>query len=302
MDTKQLVTFVTFAKEKSFTKSSMKLNYAVSTLSEHISSLEAELGVRLVERRGKHTVLTKNGEIFLEYANKLLSLWQETQDAMAFQNTVHGPLRVLSSESLGLYRVAPVLAKFAKAFSNVELSVSISNPNSFFEKLENEETDVVFCFALSPYAGNAFQATTIFQEDLVFVAYPKHPLTKKRAVQPADFRSEVFLLPHADCFYRQTLKDLLAESGVLLKTKMNLDSGSLIKNYIQAGYGISLLPHSVVQNELNSGELVLLDWKGPVLTAFAQAITLKKKWQKPAVQELLRFTEKMFQTDKQIIK
>lgn len=275
----------------------MKLNYAVSTLSEHISSLEAELGVQLVERRGKHTALTKNGEIFLEYANKILSLWQETQDAMAFQNTVHGPLRVLASESLGLYRVAPVLAKFAKAFPNVELSVSISNPNSFFEKLENEEIDVAFCFTLSPYDGSAFQSATIFHEDLVFVAYPKHPLAKKEAVRPADFRSEMFLLPHADCFYRQALKDLLAENGVLLKTKMNLDSGSLIKNYIQAGYGISLLPHSVVQSELQSGELVLLDWEGPVLTAFAQAITLKKKWQKPAVKELLKFAESMFQKE-----
>lgn len=297
MDTKQLVTFVTFAKEKSFTKSSMKLNYAVSTLSEHISSLEAELGTQLVERHGKRTALTQNGEIFLEYANKLLSLWQETQDAMAFQNTVHGPLRVLASESLGLYRAAPVLAKFSKAFPNVELSVSISNPNSFFEKLETEETDVVFCFGLSPYDGNAFQAATIFKEDLLFVAYPKHSLAKKEVVQPSDFRSEVFLLPHTDCFYRQALKDLLAENGVSLKTKMNLDSGSLIKNYIHAGYGISLLPRSVVQKELLSGELALLNWKGPVLTAFAQVITLKKKWQKPAVKELLRFTENMFQKE-----
>lgn len=276
----------------------MKLNYAVSTLSEHISSLEAELGVQLVERRGKHAVLTKNGEIFLEYANKLLSLWQETQDAMAFQNTVHGPLRILASESLGLYRAAPLLAKFAGAFPNVELSVSISNPNSFFEKLENEEIDVVFCFALSPYSGSAFQAAAIFREDLVFVAYPRHPLTKKEAVLPADFRSEVFLLPHADCFYRQALKDLLAENGVSLKTKMNLDSGGLIKNYVQAGYGISLLPRSVVQNELLSGELVLLNWKGPVLPAFAQIITLKKKWQKPAVKELLQFAKNMFQNEK----
>ncbi len=289
MDTKQLITFVTFAKEKSVTKSSMKLNYAVSTLSEHINSLESELGIQLLERHGKRTTLTKNGEIFLEYANKLLSLWHETQEAMAFQNTVRGPLRVLASESLGLYKIAPVLAKFAKKFPNVELSVSISNPNSFFEKLETEETDVVFCFSLSPYDGNAFQAATIFEDDLVFVAYPKHPLAKKKDIQPVDFRSEVFLLPHTDSFYRQALKDLLEKNSVSLKTKMNLDSGTLIKKYIQAGYGISLLPYSVVQSELLSGELVLLDWKGPVLTAFAQIITLKKKWQKPAVKELIQF-------------
>ncbi|MGN1230614.1 MAG: LysR family transcriptional regulator, partial [Anaerotignum sp.] len=151
MDTKQLITFVTFAKEKSYTKSSMKLNYAVSTLSEHISSLESELGVKLVESRGKRTTLTKNGEIFLDYANKMLSIYKEAQDAMASLNAVHGSLKVLTSESLGLYRAAPILARFAKAFPKVELSVSISNPNSFLEKLETEEADIVFCFGLSPY-------------------------------------------------------------------------------------------------------------------------------------------------------
>lgn len=291
MDTKQLITFVTFAKEKSYTKSSMKLNYAVSTLSEHISSLEAELGVKLVESRGKRTSLTKNGEIFLDYANKILSTYKEAQEAMAYLNTVHGSLKVLSSESLGLYRVSPILAQFTKTYPNIELSVSISNPNSFFEKLETEEADVLFCFGLTPYDGNAFQATTIFEEDLVYVAYPKHPLTKKETVQPSDFRSESFLLPHTDCFYRQALRDMLADYGVTLKTKMNLDSGSLIKNYVKSGYGISLLPYSVAEKDIESGELCLLNWQGPKLTAIAQIITLKKEWQKPAIKELIDFTK-----------
>ena len=291
MDTKQLITFVTFAKEKSYTKSSMKLNYAVSTLSEHINSLESELGVKLVESRGKRTALTKNGEIFLDYANKMLSLYNEAQDAMAYLNTVHGSLKVLTSESLGLYRVAPVLAKFTKTFPNVELSVSISTPNSFFEKLETAEADVVFCFGLSPYDGNAFQSTTIFEEDFVYVAYPKHPLTNKDTVLPSDFRSEPFLLPHIDCFYIQALKDMLATHGVTLKTKMNLDSGSLIKNYVKSGYGISLLPYSVVEKEIESGELCPLNWEGAKLTAVAQIITLKKEWMKPAVKELIQFTK-----------
>lgn len=291
MDTKQLITFVTFAKEKSYTKSSIKLNYAVSTLSEHINSLESELGVKLVESRGKRTALTKNGEIFLDYANRILSIYREAQDAMDYLNTVHGTLKVLTSESLGLYKAAPILAKFAKTFPNVELSVSISNPNSFFEKLETEEADIVFCFGLSAYDGHTFQATTIFEENLVYVAYPKHPLVKKASVLPVDFRSEPFLLPHTDCFYRQTLKDMLADHGVSLKTKMNLDSGSLIKNYVKSGYGISLLPYSVVEKEIESGELCPLNWEGPKLTAVAQIITLKKEWMKPAVKELIQFTK-----------
>lgn len=295
MDTKQLITFVTFAKEKSYTKSSMKLNYAVSTLSDHINSLESELGVKLVESHGKRTTLTKNGEVFLEYANKILQLYKEAQEAIAYLNSLQGNLKIVTSESVGLYGMAPVLAKFAKAFPNIELSVTISNPiNTFFEKLESQEMDLLLCYGLKPVENNNLNVITLFQEDLVYVAYPKHPLAKKAAVLPSDFRSEAFLLPSTDCFYRQALKDMLAEHNVPLKTKMNLDSGSLIKNYVKKGFGISLLPYSVAREEIEKGELVMLQWKGPALHAIAQIITLKKEWLKPSIQEMVRFATAYF--------
>ncbi len=292
MDTKQLITFVTFAKEKSYTKSSLKLNYAVSTLSDHINSLETELGVKLVESHGKRTVLTKNGEVFLEYANKILTLYKEAQDAISYLNAVHGNLKIVTSESIGLYSMAPILAKFTKAFPNIELSVTISNPiYTFLEKLEIQETDVLLCYGLKLVENNHLNVIPLFQEDLVYVAYPKHPLTKKDCVVPSDFRSEGFLLPSAECFYRQALKEMLEENNVSLKVKMNLESGSLIKNYVKAGYGISLLPYSIVKKEIESGELKQLHWQGPSLTAIAQIITLKKEWVNPAVKELIQFTK-----------
>ena len=49
MNTKHLITFVAFAREKSMLKTSMKLHYAESTLSEHIASLERELGTKFLE-------------------------------------------------------------------------------------------------------------------------------------------------------------------------------------------------------------------------------------------------------------
>ena len=61
-----------------------------------------------------------------------------------------------------------------------------------------------------------------------------------------------------------------------------------------AEYGISILPRSVVQNELVSGKLSELNWEGSAFTALAQMVILKRKWQKPAIKELLRFVENMF--------
>lgn len=107
MDTKHLITFITFSEEKSYLKASFKLNYAPSTLAEHILSLENELGVKLVESKGKRTVLTKGEEQFLQYARKIMEIYKTACKDMSSLNAIKGTLRVMTVESLGLYSMAP---------------------------------------------------------------------------------------------------------------------------------------------------------------------------------------------------
>ena len=82
MNTKHLITFVTFAKKKSFLKTSMELHYAESTLAEHITSLERELGVKLIEAGSRGSRLTKAGEAFLPRAEEILGMWRDVQQQM----------------------------------------------------------------------------------------------------------------------------------------------------------------------------------------------------------------------------
>lgn len=73
MDIKQLITLKTLSVEKNYLKASDKLNYAPSTLSKHIRTLEDELQVQLVEFRNNKIELTENGMKFMKYAEKFLT-------------------------------------------------------------------------------------------------------------------------------------------------------------------------------------------------------------------------------------
>ena len=290
MDTKNLTTFVTFAKEGSYTRASGKLNYAISTLADHVAALEAELGVKLVESHGKKTVLTANGEAFLPYAKRILAEYHAAAERMSAISNPAGPLHVLATESLGLYRLAPILAEFSRLHPEIALSVTIEQPTAPLEKLRSHAGDIYFCFGLEPLSSPEFTAQPIYREPLVFFAYPKHPLTRRGIVRAEDLRYEKFILPSQDCFYRNAIGDRLQKSNVEMQVKLTLDSSSLIRQYVKLGYGISVLPLSVVQEDVDRGELSLLNWQGEQLICTAQAIILKKDWVSPNLRALLEYT------------
>lgn len=78
MELRHLKYFQIVANERSFTKAAEKLNMSQPPLSRQIKDLENELGVKLFVRKYKNLELTKQGELFLNYANKIIDLSLES--------------------------------------------------------------------------------------------------------------------------------------------------------------------------------------------------------------------------------
>lgn len=291
MDTKHLKTFITFSEEKSYLKASYKLNYAPSTLAEHISSLENELNIKLVESQGKKTILTKAGEKFLLYAQKIMNIYKTACQDMISLNTVKGNLRIMTVESLGLYSMADVFTKFMIKYSDVTLSISIGNSNTAIEKLKKDEIDVAYLYALTPVSLPEIESTVLFKEPLYFVTSPKHVLAQKKLVTPKDFACQTLIQAQKDCYYSKRFEEMLNSNHVKLKGKIELDSGNLIKKYVCSGLGFTILPYSVIRNEIQNNELTILNWLEEDWEAYAQILTLKKEWVMPAVTALIKISQ-----------
>lgn len=291
MDTKHLITFITFSEEKTYLKTSSKLNYAPSTLAEHILSLENELGVKLVEGKGKRTVLTECGEQFLPYAEQIMASYKTACKAMSRLNSIKGTLRIMTVESLGLYSMATVFSKFMTMNPDITLSISIGNCNTMYEKLNNNEIDMAYIYDMNPIFHNDFLTTVLFKEPLCFTVAKTHPLAHKKTVSPEDFNNQNFILAQKDCYYSQAFSKLLHDNHIILKSKLELDSGNLIKKYICSGYGITLLPYSVIKEDLDKGSLATLNWSGEIWEAYAQVLTLNREWMVPSIPALLHLSE-----------
>ena len=79
MDFRQLESFIAIAKNKSFSKAARELYLTQPTLSNHMQNLEKELGTFLLNRTNREISLTRAGEIFYDYAQKILSLKDTAQ-------------------------------------------------------------------------------------------------------------------------------------------------------------------------------------------------------------------------------
>src|SRR4051794_1557423 len=124
MELRHLRYFVAVAEELSFRRAAEKLNLAQPPLSAQIKSLEAELGVQLLERTTRTVSLTHAGRVFLEEARGVLALSHQAQRRAkeATQGLV-GILRLGVIAPAANAWLANVLRRFRQQFPSVELAI-----------------------------------------------------------------------------------------------------------------------------------------------------------------------------------
>ena len=94
MDLQALRFFRTVAKAGSISRAARELNYAQSNLTTKIRQLEAELQTRLFYRHSRGVALTDKGKILLSYADQILRLIDEAQQAIGDHENPRGPLLI----------------------------------------------------------------------------------------------------------------------------------------------------------------------------------------------------------------
>jgi len=82
MDFKQIEAFVSVVNHRSFSKAADVCFLTQPTISARISSLEKELGVRLIDRTGREAFLTDYGKVFYKYAAEMLEIRNKAADSI----------------------------------------------------------------------------------------------------------------------------------------------------------------------------------------------------------------------------
>jgi len=252
MDMKQLQTFIIAAETLSFTQTAQRLDYAQSSITAQIKTLEKELNVILFERLGKRIILTEEGKCLQQYAQKMLELDREMKKAMSNEQE-QVVLKVGAQESQCVYRLPSILQQFQQAHPYVKIIFKpVHTTEIAKELLQTGELDVAFI--TDTYQETAMlHRERLLEEQLVFVSTSRD---SREPLSASQLSTETMLLTETGCSYRNHLEAQLQQESIMPLQMIEFASIEAIKQCVIAGLGITFLPRMVVEKELENGQLV----------------------------------------------
>lgn len=293
MDLKQLQTFLTAAETLSFTQTAQLLDYAQSSITAQIKSLEEELGVILFERLGKRVTLTDEGKRLQQYAQKMLELNSEMKKAVSNEQA-QVVLKIGAQESQCVYRLPSILQQYQKAYPQVKIIFKpVHTTEVAKDLLQSGNLDVAFI-------SDAYKETPmlyrerLIQEQIIFVSAPTS--IKSHTLSAQQLSAETMLLTENGCSYRNQLEAQLQQEGLLPLQMIEFASIEAIKQCVMAGLGITFLPKMVVEKELEDGQLIELQSSFNIKPIYTDIAWHKDKHIQPYLSDFIEIARNWYRT------
>nr|YP_009497094.1 rubisco operon transcription regulator [Psammoneis obaidii]AWT39807.1 rubisco operon transcription regulator [Psammoneis obaidii] len=185
----QLRILKAIATEKNFTKAAEILYLSQPSLSKQIKTLEKNLDILLINRKGNKISLTENGKVFLQYSERILALCEESCRALIdLKNGDRGNLRVGASQTTGTYLMPQVLALFAQNYPQIGLKVQVNSTRLIAKSILAKEIDIAIVGGEIPNKLKKDLTVEDFVEDkLCLIIANSHFFAKREKIKKFNF-------------------------------------------------------------------------------------------------------------------
>jgi len=235
LDLELLRSFVSVVDAGGFTRAGERVHRTQSTVSQQIKRLEDEVGQPLLNRNGKDVTPTEAGERLLSYARRLLALAEEARDVVARPES-EGAVRLGIPEDFAAYRLAKLLATFARSRPGLRLDVRADQSTYLRRDIERGDLDLAL---LKRDAGEK-GAIAVWPEKVHWVTSKTHPLDVSAGSVP------LIGFP-AGCLYRSRAIHALEIAGRSWHMAYTSSGLAGIQAAVAAGLGLSILSEIAIQ-------------------------------------------------------
>ena len=190
MELRHLRYFTAVVQWKGYRQASRHLYIAQPSISETVSDLENELGIKLFSREGRVARLTPEGQVFYEEALKTLA--QAERSIAAAQRAAKGEIGRLGIGFMGFAScpfLPELLRKYKARHPGVSLRLEEDVPSGQDLAFDRGEIDIGFTRPPSSERGSSYESRLLFREPLV-VALPKSRRVKAKRIRISDLAGE----------------------------------------------------------------------------------------------------------------
>jgi DNA-binding transcriptional LysR family regulator len=249
-----LLVFAAIGREGSITRAARSLGVTKSVVSGHLRTLEASLGVRLVQRTTRRLALTQVGEQAYESVQRMLEAAGDVDRlAESEMEAPSGTLRVASTVDLARLLVAPALASVCQAWPS--LRVQLHTADRPVDILA-EGLDAAVRVGVPP--DSSFRIRKLADDQCVLLASPGLAQRWSSAERPRDLAAAPWLFHAAVDQPRKTFHapGRPDEGFVVGEPHGVADNTDALRTLAAAGLGFAELPSHIAADDLATGRLV----------------------------------------------
>lgn len=250
MDIANLRAFVEVAESESFSIAAAQLHLTQPAISKRVAALETNLGARLFDRIGRSVRPTEAGRALLPRARRILGEVEDSRRALLnLSGNVAGRLSLATSHHIGLHRLPPTLREYVQRYPEVELDLHFMDSEAACHSVETGDLELAIV-TLPPDERPSLESITVWDDPLAVVCAPEHPLVNRRRVQLADLAAFPAILPASSTYTRQIAERAFQALGLTLHSTLSTNYLETIKMLVSVGLGWSLLPRTMVDQQL----------------------------------------------------
>ena len=266
MHLEALSIFCDVVRHQSFSRGAIASAVSQSAASQAVRQIEKRLGTQLIDRSKRPWRLTDEGQIFFKGCQEIVERYHELQDAIRRRQQPSGyTVRLASIYSIRLNDLSGYVERFQASVPGADVEVAYMHPDQVYEQVLNDQCDL----GLISFANPGRDLTAIRWEDqaMVVACLPSHRLASHASVtdvKPTDLSGEAFVSFDRGLPVRREIDRFLRRYDADVRVVAEFDNIENIKQAIEDGVGIAILPEPTLRREVEGMTLVKIPlYPGP---------------------------------------
>ena len=291
MHLEALSIFCDVVRHQSFSRGALANSVSQSAASQAVRQIERRLGAQLIDRSRRPWRLTPEGRIFFQGCQEIVDRYHELEEAVQRRDPSGYTVRLASIYSVGLHDLGQYVDRFREAVPGAHVDIEYMHPDEIPTRIQNDRSDVGLLAFAAP--GRDLTVVPWRRQTMTLACPPAHPFAlRTTAVAPGELTGAAFVTFDRGLPVRREIDRYLRRHGADVDVVAEFDTIENIKQAVEDGAGIAILPEPTLRRETERRTLVAapLDRNGDeaALVRPLSIVHRRRRRLNPAVREFIR--------------
>ena len=279
----------------SLNRAATQLNLSQSALSHRLAEAERRLGGAIFHRQGRRLVLTPAGVALTQVAHHIVpALMRAEHSFVHTANDVEHVVRIGVAAYSSYHWLAGFLNFLKQQQGHIQIEVVASATTNPRQSLLQAEVDLVL--VPGPFTGPGLESQHLFNDQLVLVTAPTHPLAQQAWIEAQHLLDEELLIYGRDVYPGFEYERFIRPAGITPKVVKVVEMVGAIVELVSADQGVSVLSRWAIEPSLAAGRIVAMPLGPQGLNLTWSSVCRQQETEQSPTRQVLQALKKWFNT------